>query len=95
MLYQLQVIDTPGVLDRPFDEMNTIELQAITALAHIRASVIFFLDISETCAVQIEQQMKIFESIRPLFSNKVRSESYLLFMICIWNMCLKDLHHKA
>ncbi|XP_045601862.1 GTP-binding protein 4 [Procambarus clarkii] len=65
-----QVIDTPGVLDRPFDEMNTIELQAITALAHIRAAVIFFLDISETCDVQIEQQMKIFESIKPLFTNK-------------------------
>ncbi|KAG7157307.1 GTP-binding protein 4-like [Homarus americanus] len=65
-----QVIDTPGILDRSFDEMNTIELQAITALAHIRAAVIFFLDISETCDVQIEQQMKIFESIKPLFANK-------------------------
>nr|XP_053633625.1 GTP-binding protein 4-like [Cherax quadricarinatus] len=65
-----QVIDTPGVLDRPFDEMNTIELQAITALAHIRAAVIFFLDISETCDIQIEQQMKIFDSIKPLFANK-------------------------
>lgn len=65
-----QVIDTPGVLDRPFDQMNTIELQAITALAHIRAAVIFFLDISETCGVPMAQQLKIFESIKPLFSNK-------------------------
>lgn len=65
-----QVVDTPGVLDRPFDEMNTIELQAITALAHIRSVVVFILDISETCDVEIEQQMKIFESIKPLFANK-------------------------
>ncbi|XP_050687634.1 GTP-binding protein 4-like [Eriocheir sinensis] len=65
-----QVIDTPGVLDRPFDQMNTIELQAITALAHIRAAVIFFLDISETCGVSMDQQLKIYESIKPLFSNK-------------------------
>lgn len=65
-----QVIDTPGVLDRPFDQMNTIELQAITALAHIRAAVIFFLDISETCGLPMTQQLKIYESIKPLFSNK-------------------------
>ncbi|ROT76283.1 putative nucleolar GTP-binding protein 1 [Penaeus vannamei] len=65
-----QVIDTPGVLDRPFDEMNTIELQAITALAHIRAAVIFFLDVSEMCDMEIGQQLKIFESIKPLFVNK-------------------------
>jgi len=65
-----QVIDTPGVLDRPFDEMNTIELQAITALAHIRAAVIFFVDISELCDVPIDQQMKIYDSIKPLFTNK-------------------------
>lgn len=65
------MIDTPGVLDRPFDEMNTIELQAITALAHIRAAVIFFLDVSEMCDMEIGQQLKIFESIKPLFVNKV------------------------
>ncbi|XP_076065536.1 GTP-binding protein 4-like [Oratosquilla oratoria] len=65
-----QVIGTPGVLDRPFDEMNTIELQAITALAHIRSAVIFFIDISELCEVPIAQQMRIYESIKPLFANK-------------------------
>lgn len=65
-----QVIDTPGVLDRPFDEMNTIELQAITALAHIRAAIIFFLDLSEMCDMEIGKQLKIFESIKPLFANK-------------------------
>ena len=68
-----QVIDTPGLLDRPFDEMNTIELQAITALAHIRAAIIFFLDASELCDMEVEKQLKIFESIKPLFANKVRS----------------------
>ncbi|KAK3880850.1 hypothetical protein Pcinc_014683 [Petrolisthes cinctipes] len=65
-----QVIDTPGVLDRPFDEMNTIELQAITALAHIRAAVIFFLDTSEKCGVPLDQQLCIYKSIKPLFANK-------------------------
>lgn len=75
------MIDTPGVLDRPFDEMNTIELQAITALAHIRAAVIFFLDVSEMCDMEIGQQLKIFESIKPLFVNKV------IIFVCMLFVC--------
>ncbi|OZC05449.1 GTP-binding domain protein [Onchocerca flexuosa] len=65
-----QVIDTPGILDQPLEERNTIEMQAITALAHLRAAVLFIMDISETCDHTIEEQVALFESIRPLFVNK-------------------------
>ncbi|GAY46509.1 hypothetical protein CUMW_097620 [Citrus unshiu] len=41
-----QVIDTPGILDRPFEDHNIIEMCSITALAHLRSAVLFFLDIS-------------------------------------------------
>merc|ERR1719331_1526417 len=44
-----QIIDTPGLLDRPLDERNSIEMKSIAALANLRACVIFILDISETC----------------------------------------------
>ncbi|NXJ16999.1 NOG1 protein, partial [Dicrurus megarhynchus] len=64
------VIDTPGILDEPLEERNTIEMQAITALAHLRAAVLFIMDISETCDHTIEEQVTLFESIRPLFANK-------------------------
>ena len=66
-----QVLDTPGILDRPFDEMNTIELQAITALTHIKSAILFFIDISEYCDITIESQLKIFEGLYPLFSDRV------------------------
>lgn len=65
-----QVIDTPGILDHPLEDRNVIEMQAITALAHLRACVLYVMDISEQCGYRIEEQVKLFESIKPLFANK-------------------------
>ena len=65
-----QVIDTPGILDHPLEEMNTIEMQAITALAHLRSAVLYFMDLSEQCGYSIEAQVQLFNSIKPLFTNK-------------------------
>lgn len=65
-----QVIDTPGILDHSLEERNTIEMQAIIALAHLTCSVLFFVDISEQCGYTIEQQCALFRSIQPLFANK-------------------------
>lgn len=65
-----QVIDTPGLLDRPISERNTIEMQAITALAHLNACILYFIDISESCGYSIEKQIALFESIKVLFSQK-------------------------
>uniref|UniRef100_A0A8C5C9P9 Nucleolar GTP-binding protein 1 n=1 Tax=Gadus morhua TaxID=8049 RepID=A0A8C5C9P9_GADMO len=65
-----QVVDTPGILDHPLEERNTIEMQAITALAHLRAAVLYVMDVSEQCGHNLEQQLELFNSIRPLFANK-------------------------
>ncbi|KAL6199727.1 hypothetical protein ACLB2K_029510 [Fragaria x ananassa] len=65
-----QVIDTPGILDRPFEDRNIIEMCSITALAHLRAAVLFFLDISGSCGYTIAQQAALFQSIKSLFLNK-------------------------
>lgn len=65
-----QVIDTPGILDHPLEERNTIEMQAVTALAHLRACVIFILDPSEQCGHVFESQISLLRSLKPLFSNK-------------------------
>jgi len=65
-----QVIDTPGILDHALEERNTIEMQAITALAHLHSTVLYFIDISETCGYSIKQQVELYHSIKPLFANK-------------------------
>ncbi|KAF8134419.1 P-loop containing nucleoside triphosphate hydrolase protein [Boletus edulis] len=65
-----QVIDTPGILDHPLEEMNTIEMQSITALAHLKSCVLYFMDLSEQCGYTVEAQCKLFHSIKPLFTGK-------------------------
>ena len=65
-----QVLDTPGILDRPLEERNTIEMQSITAMAHLRAVVLYIVDASEQCGYTIKQQADLFHSIKPLFANK-------------------------
>uniref|UniRef100_A0A3P8V7X0 Nucleolar GTP-binding protein 1 n=1 Tax=Cynoglossus semilaevis TaxID=244447 RepID=A0A3P8V7X0_CYNSE len=65
-----QVVDTPGILDHPLEERNTIEMQAITALAHLRAAVLYVMDVSEQCGHTLQEQLELFNNIRPLFSNK-------------------------
>jgi nucleolar GTP-binding protein len=53
-----QVVDTPGILDHALEERNTIELQAITAMAHLRASILYIMDVSEQCGYSIEEQVE-------------------------------------
>ncbi|OXB76804.1 UNVERIFIED_CONTAM: hypothetical protein H355_008193 [Colinus virginianus] len=65
-----QVVDTPGILDHPLEDRNTIEMQAITALAHLRAAVLYVMDVSEQCGHSLEEQVELFRNIKPLFANK-------------------------
>jgi len=67
---RFQAIDTPGILDRPTEEMNNIEMQSIYAVAHLRSCVLYFMDLSEQCGFSVEDQVKLFHSIKPLFANK-------------------------
>jgi nucleolar GTP-binding protein len=68
---RFQAIDTPGILDHPLEEMNTIEMQSITAIAHLRSAVLYFMDLSEQCGYSVADQIKLFNGIRPLFANKI------------------------
>ena len=68
---RFQAIDTPGILDHPLEEMNTIEMQSITAIAHLRSAILYFMDLSEQCGYSVSAQMALFRSIKPLFANKL------------------------
>ncbi|XP_044744495.1 nucleolar GTP-binding protein 1 [Coccinella septempunctata] len=65
-----QVIDTPGILDHPLEERNAIEMQAVAALVHLRACILYFMDLSEQCGHSLEEQIHLFESIKPMFVRK-------------------------
>ena len=45
-------------------------MQAITALAHLRAAVLYIVDPSEQCGYSLEAQKSLFDNIKPLFNNK-------------------------
>ncbi len=62
-----QIIDTPGLLDRPLEERNEIELQAISALKHIGRVILYLIDPSETCGYTLEKQMHLLEEIKKEF----------------------------
>jgi nucleolar GTP-binding protein len=66
-----QVMDTPGLLDRPMSERNEIELQAITALKNLDAVVLFIIDATETCGYEIEDQKRMLEEVRSEFKLPV------------------------
>ncbi|MDL2261151.1 NOG1 family protein [Methanimicrococcus sp. OttesenSCG-928-J09] len=63
-----QIIDTPGLLDRPMSERNEIELQAITALRRLDAIVLILIDPSESCGYNIDDQLKLAHEIQNQFA---------------------------
>ncbi len=59
-----QVVDTPGLLDRPDEERNEVEKQAIVALRHAADAVLFLLDPSETCGYDMDKQLALLEQVK-------------------------------
>jgi nucleolar GTP-binding protein len=64
-----QIIDTPGLLDRPFSERNDIEKQAIAALRHLADLIVFIFDPTGTSGYPMTEQMQMLEDIKKLFHD--------------------------
>jgi len=63
----VQIVDTPGILDRPMAERNEIELQAITALKYLANVIIFMIDPSEACGWSFDQQVTLLSEVQKMF----------------------------
>lgn len=66
---KFQIIDTPGLLDREFEDRNDIEKQAVLALRFLSDVLVFILDPSETCGYSMEKQTNLLENIRSNFDG--------------------------
>lgn len=62
-----QVLDTPGLLDRPISDRNPIEKQAVLALQYLPQLILFLMDPTEECGTDLVGQATILESLRKDF----------------------------
>ncbi len=65
--YRVQIVDTPGILDRPMSKRNEIERQAITALKYLAHVIVFLMDPSEACGWNIDDQMNLLREVQRMF----------------------------
>ncbi|OYT61988.1 MAG: GTPase [Thermofilum sp. ex4484_15] len=66
---KVQIVDTPGLLDRPLSSRNKIELQAVLALRYLARVIIFLIDPSETCGYPLERQLKVLREVEESFKG--------------------------
>ena len=65
-----QMVDTPGLLDRPMSERNNIEMQAIAALENVGDVLLFLIDSTEGATTPISEQSHLLEEVRGLISER-------------------------
>ena len=61
---RVQVVDTPGLLDRPDDKRNPVERQAVAALRHAADAVVFLIDPSISSTYTMEEQEHLLAQVR-------------------------------
>jgi nucleolar GTP-binding protein len=66
----IQIVDTPGILDRPLPERNKAELLSISALGQLADIIAFIVDVSETNGFFLNDQKQLQEGIRTAYPNK-------------------------
>ena len=64
---KLQVVDTPGLLDRPIHKRNKIEKRAVLCLKYLADCILFIIDPTETCGYSLQSQMSLLNEIKREF----------------------------
>lgn len=65
----VQIVDTPGLLDRPFDERSLIERQSIASIKHISDVIVYMFDYSKDAELSAKEQNHLLEDISHEFSE--------------------------
>jgi nucleolar GTP-binding protein len=64
-----QLVDTPGLLDRPPEDRNEIESQAVSAVEHLADAVLVLLDASGECGYPLDVQLELRDAIEARFED--------------------------
>jgi len=67
---KIQVIDTPGLLDRPLEAMNPVERKAVAALSKLDGTILFLLDVSDDSYMDLNEQFRLLRRIIEFSSGK-------------------------
>ncbi|GAB6148311.1 NOG1 family protein [Stetteria hydrogenophila] len=67
---KVQVIDTPGILDRPVEEMNPVERRAAAALSELQGVMLFLLDPTVEAYMGLERQEALARNVKQLSGGK-------------------------
>jgi len=66
----IQIVDSPGLFDRPISDRKPEELLALEAIKTIADCIIFLFDCSYERTLEIQPQMRIFNNVLSFFSKK-------------------------
>jgi len=69
--FKIQLIDTPGILDRPLEYMNPVEKKAVLAIRKLPHLILYVIDATETCGYDINSQIKLLHQIEKKFGKEV------------------------
>lgn len=69
--HEVQVTDTPGLLYRPDEERNAMEMLTVATLEHLPTAALFVLDLTEGCGCSVQDQWEIRKELLQRFPYKL------------------------
>lgn len=66
---QIQIVDTPGLLERPLSERNDIEMTAIHALRYLAGKLLFVIDPTDAAGYPLDAQIRLLKDVEQEFKR--------------------------
>jgi len=66
----VQFIDTPGILDRPFSELNDIEMRALIAIRFLADILLYLIDPRPDSYYSLNEQLGLLKSLQSFFRDR-------------------------